>query len=90
MAGLACSSFFPLSFSLAQGRFPSAAQMVSGSLMATYMLGYGFASYGIGWIVQECGMSLETLYRFSVFIPLIMVFLSVVLTPAKSAVLKKE
>jgi fucose permease len=44
-AGLACSAFFPLSFSFAQKRFESIAETVSGALMASYMLGYGLASY---------------------------------------------
>ncbi len=51
-AGLACSAFFPLSFSFAQTRFASISETVSGSLMASYMLGYGAASYGIGKVLE--------------------------------------
>jgi FHS family glucose/mannose:H+ symporter-like MFS transporter len=76
LAGLGCSSFFPLSFSFAQGRFASDAQKVSGSLMASYMVGYGFASYGIGRMVEAGGFSLEALYRVSVFAALGIMFFS--------------
>ena len=86
LAGLACSAFFPLSFSFAQGRFASAAEKVSGSLMASYMLGYGFASYGIGRIVQDTGFPLGSLYRFSIAVPLLMIFLVFFLTLVKPSV----
>ena len=83
LAGLACSSFFPLSFSFAQGRFASAAEKVSGSLMASYMLGYGLASYGIGRVVQDGGVLLGTVYCFSIIVAFIMIFLAYILTPKK-------
>ena len=82
LAGLACSSFFPLSFSFSQGLYPSLAEKVSGALMASYMLGYGFASYGIGRLVENGSFNLESLYRFSVVAALIITSLAFILTPA--------
>ncbi len=79
-AGLACSAFFPLSFSFAQTRFSSIAETVSGSLMASYMMGYGLASYGIGKVVELGGFSLESLYRFSTLIVLGIIIISFMLT----------
>lgn len=83
LAGLACSSFFPLSFSFAQGRFAAIAEKVSGCLMASYMLGYGFASYGIGRMVEAGSFTLESLYGFSIIVALIITFLGFILTPVK-------
>jgi fucose permease len=79
-AGLACSAFFPLSFSFAQTRFPSIAEIVSGSLMASYMLGYGFASYGIGKVVEIGGFPLGSLYLFSILIVIGIIVLAFILT----------
>jgi fucose permease len=83
-AGLACSAFFPLSFSFAQRRFESIAETVSGSLMASYMLGYGFASYGIGKVVESIGFPLGNLYRYSILIAMSTFILGVILTKPKA------
>ncbi len=83
-AGLACSAFFPLSFSFAQTRFASIAETVSGSLMASYMLGYGFASYGIGKVVESIGFPLGNLYRYSILIAMSTFILGVILTKPKA------
>jgi fucose permease len=82
-AGLACSAFFPLSFSFAQRQFASIAETVSGSLMASYMLGYGFASYGIGKVVELSGFPLGSLYRYSILIAVSTFILGVILTQTK-------
>ncbi len=79
-AGLACSAFFPLSFSFAQKQFASIAETVSGSLMASYMLGYGFASYGIGRVVETGGIPLGHMYRFSTLIVFGIIILGFMLT----------
>lgn len=65
-AGLACSGCFPLSFSFAGSRFPAYVSVVSGGLMASYMLGYGIASFGIGELYQTWQLSLSTIYYFSI------------------------
>jgi len=64
-AGFSCSAFFPLSFSFAQIRFASMAETISGYMMASYMLGYGFASYGVGKVIETSGFSLGSLYQLS-------------------------
>jgi len=76
LAGFSCSSFFPLSFSMAQGRFPSMAEKVSGFLMASYMAGYGLASYGIGKMVESSHLTLGSVYQVSSAIGIIMVILT--------------
>ena len=83
-AGLACSAFFPLSFSFAQSRFAHIAETVSGGLMAAYMLGYGAASYGIGKILELSSFQLSSLYRFSIIIAIGIIVLGIILTGQKS------
>jgi len=83
-AGLACSAFFPLSFSFAQKQFASIAETVSGSLMASYMMGYGLASYGIGKVVESGGFPLGSLYHYSIFIAMGIIILGFMLTRTKT------
>jgi fucose permease len=87
-AGLACSAFFPLSFSFAQKRFESIAETVSGALMASYMLGYGLASYGIGQVLEITDLTLGTLYRNSTLLAIVMVVLAIALTRPRQQVIQ--
>jgi len=48
IAGLACSALLPLSISFAEQSFPNYKEVVSGSLISSYMTGYGIAAYGTG------------------------------------------
>lgn len=89
-AGLACSAFFPLSFSLAQRRFAARAEMVSGALMASYMVGYGAASYGIGQILQATGTPLSALYRGSSLAAVVMAGLAFALSRNHEQAIRKE
>jgi fucose permease len=84
LAGLSCSAFFPLSFSFGQKGFESIAERVSGWLMASYMLGYGMAAYGIGKIIELTHASLGSWYLNSTVVALGIVSLSFVLTQEKS------
>jgi fucose permease len=79
-AGLACSAFFPLSFSFAQKKFAYMAEKVSGGLMASYILGYGLASYGIGKVVELNDIKLGNLYGYSIVIALGITVLGIILT----------
>jgi fucose permease len=64
-AGLACSAFFPLSISFAGERFRQNAETVSGRLMAAYMIGYGFASFGVGRLKDLGLLSFSGIYTAS-------------------------
>jgi fucose permease len=79
-AGLACSAFFPLSFSFAQKKFAYMAEKVSGVLMASYILGYGLASYGIGKVFELSDIKLGNLYGYSIVIALGVILLGFMLT----------
>jgi fucose permease len=83
-AGLACSAFFPLSFSFAQKRFSSIAETVSGGLMVSYMAGYGLATYGIGKVIESGGFRLGSLYLYSTFIAVGIIILGFMLTRTTS------
>ena len=80
LAGLSCSAFFPLTFSFGQKGFESIAERVSGWIMASYMLGYGIAAYGIGKMIELTHASLGSWYLNSTVIALGVVVLSFVLT----------
>ena len=80
LAGLSCSGFFPLTFSFGQKGFESIAERVSGWIMASYLLGYGLAAYGIGEIIETTHASLGSWYIYSTIIALGVVFLSLTLT----------
>ena len=49
-------------------------------LMASYMPGYGLASYGIGKIIEISGYRLGSLYRFSIVAAIGIIVLGIVLT----------
>ncbi len=74
-AGLACSAFLPLSISFAQGEVSSIVEIVSGGVMAAYMLGYGIASFGVG-PLRELGITLSAIYTSSGVLPVAMAILA--------------
>ena len=61
LAGLACSAFLPLSISLATSDFRRRAELLSGGMMAAYLLGFGLGAYGVG-PLRERGVALGTIY----------------------------
>jgi len=84
LAGLSCSAFFPLTFSFGQKGFGPIAERVSGWIMASYMLGYGLAAYGVGKAIELTHAPLGNLYLDSTVIALGIVFLSFMLTQEKA------
>jgi predicted MFS family arabinose efflux permease len=63
LAGLACSAFLPLSISFATQEFSEMAEVVSGGMMAAFMLGYGLGGYGVGPLLEVGGLTLSAIYR---------------------------
>ena len=80
LAGLSISGFFPLTFSLGQKGFESIAPRVSGWIMASYMVGYGIAAYGVGKMIDLFPVSLGSWYIYSTIVALVVVLLSFILT----------
>ncbi len=67
-AGFACAGFFPLTISLASGRFPGRTALVSSLMTAGLMAGVGAGSYIVGPL--RARFSMEHLYVFSMLYPL--------------------
>ena len=80
LAGLSVSAFFPLTFSLGQKGFELIAERVSGWIIASYMLGYGAAAYGVGKMLELTHVPLGSWYLYSTVVALGVIFLSFVLT----------
>lgn len=66
-AGLACSSFFPITVGLASRRFAADAPFVSSLMIAALMTGVGIGSYVIGPL--RASMPLVRLYQLSAAYP---------------------
>lgn len=62
LGGLACSAFLPLSIGFGTETHPDLAELVSGGLMAAYLLGFGIAAFAPGPLRDGLGLSLSTIY----------------------------
>lgn len=65
VAGLACSAFLPLTIGFATREFKAIAEVVSGVMIAAYMLGYGLGAYGVGPMREFAGFTLSAIYAGS-------------------------
>lgn len=65
LAGLACSAFLPMTIGFAERAHREMAEIVSGAIVAAYMLGFGIGSFGLGPLRESAGIPLATLYRGS-------------------------
>ncbi|MGH9535134.1 MAG: hypothetical protein ACRD2E_09770, partial [Terriglobales bacterium] len=78
LAGVGCSALLPLTIAFAEERFPALAEMLSGELIAVYMVGYGVASFGVGPLAAR-GFALGGLYTAAAVLALVMAVLGFVL-----------
>lgn len=67
LAGLACSSFFPLAITLVSKAFPDHVAWASSMLVAALMVGVGGGSFIFGPL--RSSFSFETIYQFSTLYP---------------------
>ena len=79
-AGVACSAFLPLSVSFAQRKFSQIVDVVSGGIMAAYMVGFGIASFGVGPLQRIGNLTLSTIYTGSSVLAVTMIVLAFLLT----------
>lgn len=86
LAGLACSAFLPLTIGFAQARHRDQAEIVSGGMIAAYMLGFGIGSFGLGPLRDAAGLSLSVLYGASSVLAIVLSGLAVVLARRQRAV----
>jgi MFS transporter, FHS family, glucose/mannose:H+ symporter len=62
IAGLGCSAFLPLSVSFGVQNFKADPTYASGLVIGTYMIGYGVAAEGIGFLHKAEGVSFQALF----------------------------
>jgi MFS family permease len=75
--GLACSGFFPMTIGYGESRFPGIVELVTGWLIASYQLGYGFAAFGGG--ALQSIFALSTLFRVAAVLVALMGVLALVI-----------
>lgn len=76
LAGLACSSFFPLTITLISRAFPQHVAWVSSMMIAALMTGVGLGSFVFGPLREV--LSFEQLYRLSAIYPALVGVLAVI------------
>jgi fucose permease len=72
VGGFGCSGCFPLNVSFAERDFAKMASLVSGTLLAAYMIGFGVATYGIGVLNGSYHYSFDSIFSGSAVIALIL------------------
>lgn len=85
LAGLACSAFLPLSIGFAQACHRNLAEIVSGVMIAAYMLGFGIGSYGIGPLREAAGIPLATLYASSAALAVLLMGIALALARRRAS-----
>lgn len=73
-AGLACSSFYPLTIALASAAFPREVAWVSSMLIGALMIGVGAGTFAIGALSEI--VAFDAIYRVSALLPLVLVALA--------------
>lgn len=84
LAGLGCSALLPLSIAFAEEQFPAWAEVLSGELIAVYMVGYGLASFGVGPLTAD-GFGLGRIYPAAAVLAVVMAILGSVLMRRRRA-----
>lgn len=85
LAGLACSAFLPLSIGFAQACHRDLTELVSGVMMAAYLLGFGIGSYGLGPLREAAGIPLATLYASSAALAILLMGIARVLARRRAS-----
>jgi len=80
VAGLGCSAFLPLSVSFGVQNLKTNPTFASGLVIGCYMVGYGVAAEGIGFLHKIEGVPFETLFLTVAVISVFLVFLNLVST----------
>ena len=80
VAGLGCSAFLPLSVSFGVQNLKTNPTFASGLVIGTYMIGYGVAAEGIGFLHKTEGVSFEALFLTVAAISAFLILLNFVST----------
>jgi predicted MFS family arabinose efflux permease len=84
LAGLGCSALLPLTISFGEEDLTALSAAMAGSVIAFYQLGYGIAAFGVG-PLQDAGVSLSAIFRFTAIIAAVIVLLSFFVTRRRPA-----
>jgi len=84
LAGLGCSALLPLTISFGEEDLTAISAAMAGGVIAFYQLGYGIAAFGVG-PVQDDGISLSAIFRFTAIIAAVIVLLSFFVTRRRPA-----
>lgn len=76
LAGLGCSAFLPLSVSFGVQNLKTNPTFASGLVIGSYMMGYGVAAEGIGFLHKTAGVSFEVLFLVVAAIAAFLIFLN--------------
>lgn len=76
LAGLGCSALLPLIISFGDQMFPKIETSIAGNLIASYLLGYGIAAFGIGSLQEWAGWNLPTIFGIGTVIAIVLGILS--------------
>jgi len=86
LAGLACSAFLPLTIGFAEACHRDLSEIVSGGMIAAYMLGFGIGSFGLGRLRDAAGIPLSVLYDSSSVLAIVLGGMALVLARRRRAV----
>jgi MFS family permease len=78
LTGLGCSALLPLAVTFSQTELVSVRSMMSGALVAFYMIGFGIASFGVGPLVEHLGMDPSLMYVAAAAISLVLGALAII------------
>lgn len=87
VTGLGCSALLPLTVTFSQTELVSIRPMMSGALVAFYMIGFGIASFGVGPLVEHVGMDPSLIYVIAAVISIVLGALSFVVIRGLDSVL---
>lgn len=80
LAGIGCSALLPLVISFGDQLFPKIETSIAGNLIASYLLGYGIAAFGIGSLQDWIGGSLLTIFGIGTIIAILLGILSFIIS----------
>lgn len=77
IAGFSFAASFPLTYSFSADTFPEQEATVAGRVTAAYIIGYGIAAYGAGFLIDYFAISLQAIFFYSFVLALVMLLLSI-------------
>lgn len=72
LAGIGCSALLPLSISFGTQQITELGTYAAGGIIASYLLGYGIAAFGVGHLMQQLGIHFNTIFLCAAFVALVL------------------